>query len=64
VTRTRAERSVQVAAVALLAAVLAGCGQRGPLALPEAAQPIERLPQPPAPSSDSESQEDERENER
>jgi predicted small lipoprotein YifL len=52
------------AAVTVLAAALGGCGQRGPLALPESARPIERLPQPPATTSETDSQDDERENER
>jgi predicted small lipoprotein YifL len=58
---------------ALLAALaaLGGCGQRGPLTLPDSARPIERLdpaaePAPPASASDSEQQDDEErgENER
>jgi predicted small lipoprotein YifL len=32
---------------ALLAALAAGCGQQGPLVLPEDARPIERLETPP-----------------
>jgi len=33
--------------VLALAAGIAGCGQQGPLTLPEDARPIERLPTPP-----------------
>ena len=64
-TRSHAGRTLRAAAVtALVVTVLCGCGQRGPLALPESARPIERLPQPPTPTSETESQDDERENER
>ena len=56
--------TVAVLGVLLAAAALAGCGQRGPLVLPESAQPIEPAPAdaPTAPGSDP--QDDERENER
>jgi predicted small lipoprotein YifL len=36
-------RARAAAAAALLGIVLAGCGQRGPLTLPDAARPIKRL---------------------
>jgi predicted small lipoprotein YifL len=46
---------------AVLAAGAAGCGQQGPLTLPESARPIERIEQP---SADPERNEDERQDER
>ena len=48
------------------AAVAGGCGQRGPLALPDSAQPVQRVnPSPPgsAPAAEP-SDEENRENER
>ena len=60
---TRGLRAAPLGAL-LAAAALAGCGQRGPLELPESARPIERA-QPPAPPPDpADAREDERENER
>ncbi|HVJ30407.1 MAG TPA: lipoprotein [Gammaproteobacteria bacterium] len=47
---------------ALLAATLAGCGQTGPLALPENARPIERVDQPAEP--ERQQTDDERQDER
>jgi predicted small lipoprotein YifL len=51
---------------ALLAALIMACGQRGPLVLPEKAQPIQRieLPQPQPPPPSPEDQDDEQKNER
>jgi predicted small lipoprotein YifL len=46
---------------ALLAAGATGCGQQGPLALPESARPIERIEPPPA---DPAQTDDERQDER
>jgi len=55
-------RALRAAALALLgAAGAAGCGQQGPLVLPEEARPIERLENPPA---EPETREDERQDER
>jgi predicted small lipoprotein YifL len=48
---------------ALLAAAVAGCGQTGPLALPESARPIERAT-PTQPSETDDETDDERRNER
>jgi predicted small lipoprotein YifL len=48
---------------ALLGAAVAGCGQRGPLVLPDDARPIQRLPPQPQsaePESDEEDRRDER----
>jgi predicted small lipoprotein YifL len=45
----------------LLAAGVAGCGQQGPLVLPEGARPIERIDPPPGGSEQDENeQQDER----
>jgi predicted small lipoprotein YifL len=41
----------------LLAAAAAGCGQQGPLLLPEDARPVERVEQP-AEASDDEEQDE------
>jgi predicted small lipoprotein YifL len=52
------------ARVAFLAAVLvatvAGCGQTGPLTLPENARPIERVDQPTEPEQQTDDEQDER----
>jgi predicted small lipoprotein YifL len=48
-----------VLAVLLLAAAVAGCGQTGPLVLPDSAQPIE-----PAAEAEPEQADDERQDER
>ena len=48
---------------ALLAVLAAGCGQQGPLVLPEDARPIERLETPPGAEPDAQD-EDERRDER
>jgi predicted small lipoprotein YifL len=45
----------------LLSGAAAGCGQQGPLVLPDSARPIERIDPPPA---DAERNDDERQNER
>ncbi|HEY3518176.1 MAG TPA: lipoprotein [Gammaproteobacteria bacterium] len=47
---------------ALLVATLAGCGQTGPLTLPENARPIERVDQPTEPEQPQ--TDDERQDER
>ena len=47
----------------LLAAGVAGCGQQGPLVLPEDARPIERLEPPPAAEPETQD-DDERRDER
>ena len=47
---------------ALLVATVAGCGQTGPLTLPESARPIERIDQPAEP--DQQQTDDERQDER
>ena len=47
---------------ALLVATIAGCGQTGPLTLPESARPIERVDQPAEP--DQQQTDDERQDER
>ena len=47
---------------ALLAAAASGCGQTGPLELPENARPIERVE--PAPAQPPQSTDDERQDER
>ena len=57
--RVRALGSLAFAA--LLAAATSGCGQQGPLVLPESARPIERLETPPA---EAEPPEDEGQDER
>jgi predicted small lipoprotein YifL len=46
---------------AVLAATVAGCGQTGPLTLPENARPIERVDQPTEPEQQTD---DERQDER
>ena len=56
---TRARRAVAVALLGAAGAV--GCGQQGPLVLPEEARPIERLETPPA---EPEPRDDERQDER
>jgi predicted small lipoprotein YifL len=48
---------------ALLVATLGGCGQTGPLTLPENARPIERVDQPAQPAQDQQP-DDERQDER
>jgi predicted small lipoprotein YifL len=45
----------------LLAAGIGGCGQQGPLALPEGARPLERVDPPPG---DTEQTDDEQQDER
>jgi predicted small lipoprotein YifL len=47
----------------LLVATVAGCGQTGPLTLPENARPIERVDQPPEPEQQQPT-DDERQDER
>jgi len=47
----------------LLVAALAGCGQTGPLTLPENARPIERVDQSAQPAPDQQT-DDERQDER
>jgi predicted small lipoprotein YifL len=54
-------RPLLLVIAALLAGLASGCGQQGPLVLPERAQPIERLETPPA---EAEPSEDERQDER
>jgi predicted small lipoprotein YifL len=46
----------------LLAGTTLGCGQQGPLVLPEQARPVERLESPPAaePTAPDDEQQDER----
>jgi predicted small lipoprotein YifL len=46
----------------LLAGGIIGCGQRGPLELPEKLQPVQRIE--PAPASTPETQDDEQKDER
>ena len=53
-----------VALAATIAAVLSGCGQRGPLTLPDDARPIERLPQQPTTPATPQDDEEEQRNER
>jgi predicted small lipoprotein YifL len=50
----------------LFIATLAGCGQTGPLTLPESARPIERVDQPTQPTQPTQQQQtdDERQDER
>ncbi len=51
----------------MLGAAVVGCGQRGPLVLPDDARAIQRLPQPPQPqpqSAEPQADEEERRNER
>jgi predicted small lipoprotein YifL len=48
---------------ALLGATVAGCGQTGPLSLPESARPIERVDQTTQPAQDQPT-DDERQDER
>jgi predicted small lipoprotein YifL len=50
--------------LAALAAGTAGCGQQGPLVLPEDARPIERLETPPGGAETEAQEDDERRNER
>jgi predicted small lipoprotein YifL len=50
---------VAVVAAVLLAAAAAGCGQTGPLVLPDSAQPVE-----PAAGAEPEQQDDEQQDER
>jgi predicted small lipoprotein YifL len=51
----------RAAILASLIAAAAGCGQQGPLVLPEDARPIERAdPQAPAPEPTDDEDEDER----
>jgi predicted small lipoprotein YifL len=60
-------RLTHIATRTLLAtaiAVAAGCGQRGPLTLPDDARPIERLPQPPTAPATPQDDEEEQRNER
>jgi predicted small lipoprotein YifL len=40
----RLRRAAAACALGLLCASLAGCGQKGPLTLPDSTQPIETLP--------------------
>ena len=47
---------------ALLVSTVAGCGQTGPLTLPESARPIERVDQPAEP--EQQQTDDERQDER
>jgi predicted small lipoprotein YifL len=54
---------VRALLIASVAVATAGCGQQGPLVLPENARPIERLPNS-APAPEPESQDDERRDER
>ncbi len=49
-----------IALAAALLSLLVGCGQRGPLTLPDSAQPAQRQSAP----ATTEPQDDERENER
>jgi predicted small lipoprotein YifL len=49
----------RIALLAMLVAVAAGCGQTGPLALPESARPLER-----APPAEQDPADDERQDER
>ncbi len=57
--RRRLPRNLLLGAV--LAGVIAACGQRGPLVLPEQARPIQRveLPQPQTQPQPAEKQDDE-----
>lgn len=56
-TPLRARRGAAVAA--LIAALLSGCGQTGPLALPDSARPIERVPPPaPPPAAEDDTRDD------
>jgi predicted small lipoprotein YifL len=45
---------------ALVAVAVSGCGQTGPLALPEAARPIERVDPPAEPEPTDDERQDER----
>jgi predicted small lipoprotein YifL len=51
-------------AFAALVAGTAGCGQQGPLVLPEDARPIERLETPPGGAQPEEQEDEERTRER
>lgn len=50
---------VVAVAVATLAAVVAGCGYKGPLTLPEEAGPVVIRPAPPAPPAPQKPEDDE-----
>ena len=56
-------RAPFVLLAALLVATIAGCGQTGPLTLPESARPIERVDQS-APPAQEQQTDDERQDER
>lgn len=68
----RLRHAALTAALTLVVAALGGCGQKGPLTLPDKARPIERLPTTPAPGAEQndkapspeENQEERSENER
>jgi predicted small lipoprotein YifL len=64
VTAGARRRSLRIAVLGgiVVAGGLAGCGQRGPLVLPQDARPVE--PAPNGPAAEPEQQDDERENER
>ena len=49
---------------ALLAATVSGCGQTGPLTLPENQRPIERVDAPANPGEQQQQTDDERQDER
>jgi predicted small lipoprotein YifL len=51
-------------AVALLAAAVAGCGQTGPLVLPDSAQPVEPAAEAAPEQAEPEQADDERQDER
>ena len=57
-------RTVALAVAIATAVAASGCGQRGPLTLPESARPIERLPQQPATPAAPQNDEEEQRNER
>jgi predicted small lipoprotein YifL len=59
-----ARSTLRTATLALIATAASGCGQRGPLTLPDEARPIERLPQPTTTPATPQDDEDERQNER
>ena len=61
-TRRRA-RALGAVVLVTLAASTAGCGQQGPLVLPEDARPIERLDPPPGAEPEGQD-DDERRDER
>jgi predicted small lipoprotein YifL len=58
-----ARLGLRTVALTLIAAAAGGCGQRGPLTLPDDARPIERLPQTTTPAAQQDDEE-ERQNER